>query len=71
MVNVNKFKGKLVEKGMNVERLAEMTGSHRSTIYRKLNNPETITIKDVYTWCHALKLTNTEATEIFFGKYVA
>ena len=38
MVNVNKLKGKIVERGLNVDGLAEKVGMDKSTFYRKLAN---------------------------------
>ncbi len=40
MVNVNKLKGKIVERGLNVENLAERIGLDRATLYRKLGSVE-------------------------------
>lgn len=72
MVNVNKLKGKIVEKGMTVEQLARKMGVNKSTIYRKLNNAgETFTIKDANLICSILGLTGQEAAGIFFNQYVA
>ena len=72
MVNINKLKGKIVESGLTVEKLAEKIGVDRSTIYRKMNNDgETFTIKDANLICKILNLTCEEATAIFFSRYVA
>lgn len=72
MVNVNKLKGKIVENGLTVEKLAEQIGMDRSTLYRKLNNAgETFTIREANFICRVLNLTGTEATSIFFSNYVA
>jgi transcriptional regulator with XRE-family HTH domain len=72
MVNVNKLKGKIVENGLTVEKLAEQIGMDRSTLYRKLNNAgETFTIREANLICRVLNLTGTEATAIFFSNYVA
>ena len=47
MVNVNKLKGLLVEKGLNVEFLAEKIDVDRSTLYRRLTeNGSTFTINE-------------------------
>ena len=64
-MNLNKLKGKLVEKGMNVEMLADMIGSERSTLYRKFSNFEKLTIGDAAKIKVALELSNSDAVEIF------
>lgn len=66
-MNVNKLKGKIVEKGMNVEKLAEIIGIDRSSLYRKLNNSEKITIGEAAQMKDALGLSTDEATDIFFA----
>ena len=64
-MNVNKLKGMLVEQGMNVETLAEAIGSERSSLYRKLNNAEKITIGEAVRIKAALKMSDADAIEIF------
>lgn len=64
-MNVNKLRGKIVEKGMNVETLAERIGVDRATLYRKLNNFEKVTIGEAIKIKAVLNLSNEEATDIF------
>lgn len=66
MVNVNKLKGKIVERGMSVETLAQSIKIDKSTLYRKLNSEgETFTIKEANLICAVLELSGQEATAIF------
>ncbi len=60
-----KLKAKIVENGINVETLAEQIGVDRSSMYRKLNNFEKITIGEARKIKAALNLTNEEASNIF------
>ena len=72
MVNINKLKGKIVEKELTIEKLAKRIGIDRSTLYRRLdNNGETFTIREVNLICNELELTGREATEIFFSSNIA
>ena len=64
-MNVNKLKGKMVENGINVERLAELIGVDRSSMYRKFNNFEKITIGEAIKIQSVLNLSGEDATEIF------
>ena len=66
-MNLNKLKGKIVEKGWNVEKLAEQIGVERSAMYRKLNNFDKITIGEAKKITSALNLSNEEASSIFLG----
>mgnify|MGYP000855214569 CR=1 FL=1 len=72
MVNINKLKGKIVEKELTIEKLAEKIGLDRSTLYRKISSDgETFSIREANLICGELGLTGREATEIFFSQYVA
>lgn len=66
-MDLNKLKGKIVEKGWNVETLAEHIGVDRSSMYRKLNKFEKITIGEAQKIRIALNLSNEEASSIFLG----
>lgn len=72
MVNVNKLKGKIVEKGFNITELAKKIGIDPSTLYRKLgNNGTALTIKEADMIVKSLNLTLAEANSIFFSQFVA
>jgi len=72
MINVNKLKGKIVEKGITVRILAKEIGVDQSTLYRKLkNNGDDITIKEANLIMKSLNLTIEEANAIFFSHNVA
>lgn len=72
MVNVNKLKGKIVELGYSVEKLAESVNIDRSTMYRKMSGKgDGFTIKEVDRICKALNLSREDAIAIFFTQYVA
>lgn len=66
-MDVNALRGKIVAKGLNVEKLAEMIGVDRSSLYRKMNNAERITIGEAEKIRTALDMTKQEATDIFFA----
>lgn len=66
-MNINKLKGKIVENGMNVEQLADAIGIDRSSLYRKLNNAEKITIGEAVKMKETLCMSDAEACEIFLA----
>lgn len=66
-VNINKLKGKMVEKGINAERLAEAMGIDRATLYRKFAKAEKITIGEVARMKAILGLSDQEAYQIFLA----
>lgn len=72
MTNVDKLKGAIVEKRLTPEKVAEIIGIDKSTMYRKLNNGgEDFTIKQADMIASALNLSANEAQAIFFSQYVA
>lgn len=66
-MNINKLKGKIVEKGLNIEQVADMIGVDRSTFYRKLNNADKITIGEAARIKDALLLSDGDAYDIFLA----
>ena len=69
VVNVQKLKGKIVEKSNTQECVADAMGMNRSTFYRKMkNNAETCDVSEVYAIADILKLSPSRAGEIFFSE---
>lgn len=64
-MNIPMLKGKMVEKGFNVEALAAAIGIDKSTLYRKLSAYEKFTIGEARKIKAVLNLTDKEATIIF------
>ena len=64
-MNANKLKAKIVENGLNVSKTAELIGVSKSSLYRKLNGNDKLTIGEAAQLKHILELTDLEALEIF------
>lgn len=72
MVNINKLRGKIVERELNIAELADKIGIDRATLYRKLNSGgENFSVKEVDLMAKVLHLTLDEAVSIFFSQYVS
>ena len=72
MVNINKLKGKVVENGVTLERLAAEIVMDRATMYRKIKaGGENFSIKEADLIVKSLRLNKEEAVNIFFSQYVA
>ncbi|MGW8381244.1 helix-turn-helix domain-containing protein [Streptococcus parasuis] len=72
MVNVNKLKGKIVEQNLSVEKLAELMGINKSTIYRKIaNDGSDFSIDEVNSMIKILNLSADDVISIFFKQIVA
>ena len=65
MVNINMLKGKIIENGLTVEKLANKLGINKSTLYRKFSQDGgSISIKEAYLI--AKELNSEESMSIFF-----
>lgn len=66
-MNLKKLKAKIVENGTNVEAVADYIGVDRSSMYRKLNNFDKITIGEATKLKTFLHMTDEEASDIFLS----
>lgn len=64
-MNANKLKAKIVENGLNISKTAELIGVSKSSLYRKLNGSDRLTINEAAKLKNILELTDLEALEIF------
>lgn len=71
MVNTQKLKGLIVERGTTQQAIADAIGVDRSTFYRKMKNGGTFSLDEANGIVCAVPLTLEEALEIFFGTKVA
>lgn len=71
LINANKLKGKIVERGMTVNDLAGFIGVSPSTLYRKLNGDIVFTVREASQIGRGLDLSIDELNSIFFADYVA
>ena len=70
MLNANKLKGKLVEKGFTIAEIAQELGINPSTFYRKVKK-NSFEIGEADRIVKALSLSEKEAIDIFFTNIVA
>ena len=71
MVNIPKLRGRMVEKSISAEMIASRLGLNITTIYRRFNEPDSFTVKEVYEIAKMLGLTAEEVDSIFFASSVA
>lgn len=68
VVNIDKLKGKMKEKNVTQEKLADSIGVARSTVNRKINQGGyDFSIEEVQMIISLLEISNDEAIEIFFA----
>lgn len=66
MVNNNKLRGRIVEKGLSVGKVAEDIGLSASTLGRKLRGIADMTLREVEMLCHVLDIPKNEILTYFF-----
>lgn len=71
MVNITELTVELTRHNMTKDQLADSADIDRSTLYRRLKNPQDFTVGEIARICKALDLSQTRATEIFFDTEVA
>lgn len=71
MVNTNKLKGKIVEKGKTQSEVAEAIGISKATYYRKMKEGGNFSIEEVNKMTEVIPLSDSEAISIFFNPKVA
>ena len=59
---------KILEKGIDLSKLAILLGIDKMTLYRKISNRESFTIREAEILKDILDLTNLEALEIFLDR---
>lgn len=67
MVRVNRLKAKIVELEMSVDSVAEKIGMDRSTLYRRLQNPDGFTVGEIGALSRVLGLSCEDSQAIFFS----
>ena len=67
-MDANKLKSKLIEKGRTISTIADLMNIHESSLYRKINGGEDITVYEAIRLKEILGLTNNEASDIFLSK---
>ncbi len=67
MIDTTRLKGKIVEKGLNQYKMADIIGISRKTFYEKMSKG-VFGSDEMDIMRKTLSLTNDEAIEIFFGK---
>lgn len=71
-MNINKLRGKIVERGLTMTDISKCLNIDRSTLYRKISeNGDRLTVKEANVICDVLELSKEEAMNIFFTNFVA
>lgn len=67
-MDATKLKNKMIASGLTIATTAELMGINKSTLYRKMNGREKVTINDAVLLKDILGLTDLEALDIFLSR---
>lgn len=68
-VDADLLRGAIVGRGMTQERVATLIGMDRSTFSRKMRSGALdFSVKEMHKMCDVLRLSNTEAIQIFLSE---
>lgn len=67
-MNAIELKAKIVEKKITVAMISDLMNVHESSLYRKINGCEAITVHEAMHLKEILGLTDDEASDIFLSK---
>lgn len=67
-MDANKLKTKLSEKGFSISTVANLMNIRGSSLHKKLNGNDSMTVYDAMCLKEILDLTNAEALDIFLSK---
>lgn len=70
-MRTNELKAEIVRNGMTIEELADTMGIGRTTLWRRLSNPGTFTLKEITDMSKILKVKGNRVLEIFFNENVS
>ena len=70
MIDYAKLKGLMAERGLEVNKLAELLGVSRQSASGKINGKTPISLTDARTIATALNMTKEERDQIFFADCV-
>ena len=69
MVNTNKLRGKIVERGLTFGKLAQMVGVSPSTLGRKIRNDSAMTLEEVEQIRDSLGIPPSQIMDYFFVEH--
>lgn len=69
-MKLNELKAEIARNGFTIERLASEMGISRTSLWRKFNNPNNFTLKEITDIARILNVNKQRILEIFFTEKV-
>lgn len=70
-MKVNELKAEIVRNGMTLEKFADKVGLARTTLWRRLSNPNELTLIEIRAMAEVLQLSKEKIVDIFFTEKVS
>lgn len=70
-MKVNELKAEIVRNGMTMESFADTAGIGRTTLWRRLGNPDEFTLAEIISTAKTLGLSGEKVQDIFFTDKVS
>jgi transcriptional regulator with XRE-family HTH domain len=70
-MKINELKAEIVRNGLTIESFAEKAGITRTTMWRRFNNPDELTLGEITTMADVLNLKGDRVIDIFFNDKVS
>ncbi len=70
-MNVNELKAEVVRNGLKLEEVADGIKIARTTLWRRMANPDDFTLKEIKDISRLLNLSTERMSDIFFGNKVS
>lgn len=67
MFDRKRFRAKVIEKGLTLQKIAEIMGIKEATLYRKMNGDSDFTRNEIQLFREKLGLSAAETDAIFFA----
>lgn len=71
MFDRNKFRAKIIESGLTIEKLANLLGINAATLYRKINGSSDFSRSEMQIIRQVLNMSPQAMDEIFFAPELA
>ena len=70
-MKINELKAEIVRNGLTIESFAEKAGITRTTMWRRFNNPNELTLGEITAMADVLNLKGDRVIDIFFNDKVS
>lgn len=71
IIKINELKAEIVRNGLTMEEFSDKARINRTTLWRRLNSPDELTLSEIKAMSKALNLSSDKVVDIFFADKVS